>query len=206
MSTPSGHTRAAGTPPRILVTGFEPFLTAPAGPGAAPQLLPNPSAEVAERVARELGLPWAVLPVAFEATWPALAPLLLEVDGWVGVGLAAARGRVEVETLAINVRHNATPDNRGAQIVDSVIDADGPLARRAAWDVAGLVASLTAIHPVAQSHHAGTFLCNEVFYRGLGALRGRAAFVHIPPAEVVTVVESMAVVAAVVEAVRASSR
>ncbi len=184
---------------RVLVTGFERFRATPGAiPGALP---PNPSGAVAERVGGVLGVPWAVLPVAFEATWSALAPQLAQVDAWVGVGLAARRAVVELETVALNTRHNDTPDNAGRRFVDTRIEAEGPLARRAAWDVAGLVQALAAQGlPVRQSHHAGTFLCNEVFYRGLGALEGRAAFVHIPTTRRVSAGVAAQVVTAVVRA------
>lgn len=184
---------------RVLVTGFEGFRSR----GGA-FVAYNPSAAVARAVGRRLGVAWAVLPVSFAETAPALLPRLADADVWVGVGLASARRRVEVESVALNVRHNAVPDNAGARFHDAPIAPGGPLALRPRWDVAGCVSALQAAGlPVAQSHHAGTFLCNEAFYVGLATLEGRAAFVHIPPSRVVPLRVATDVVAAVVSALQA---
>jgi pyroglutamyl-peptidase len=40
--------------------------------------------------------------------------------------------------------------------------------------------------PAAVSHHAGTFLCNHVFYVALAETRVPCGFVHLPPTSAVS--------------------
>lgn len=109
----------------------------------------------------------------------------------VAVGLAAGRTRVTPERVAINVRDARIPDNAGDRPVDQPVVPDGPVGHFSTLPVKAIVAALTAepALPAAVSQTAGTYVCNDVFYRlqhllatdrELDGVRG--GFVHIPAA------------------------
>lgn len=182
----------------MLLTAFGPFETRD-----GELVSPNPSALVAERVARErTDLRYERLPVAFDRTRAALTALLDEYrpDAWLGLGVAVRRTTVDLETIALNVAHTLGVDNEGRRPIDRPIEPGAPLAYRTSIDVPALVATLTSEGwPVAQSHHAGTFLCNQSYWaachhRARTGHPRRALFVHIPPAEVLDIADGAAIV------------
>lgn len=150
----------------ILLTGF--------GPWGDQRV--NPSGEVA----RELG--GSVLPVHFRDADRELRRLLRtrKPEALLMLGLAPSRTSIALEAVALNVDHCEDEGGNGAW--RRPIARGGPLAlsarlpleelRRRLCD-AGIASSI--------SHHAGTFLCNHVFYRGLTWMEGACGFVHVPP-------------------------
>jgi pyroglutamyl-peptidase len=150
---------------QILLTGFEPW-----GDHAG-----NPSGDVA------LALGGEVLPVAWSAAERKLRRLLGErkPDAVVMLGLAEGRRRVEVEAVALNVdHHEAKPWRRWRK----PIGKGRALALPSRLPVDRLVRALRRARiPAAVSHHAGTFLCNHVFYVALSETRVPCGSVHLPP-------------------------
>jgi len=168
----------------VLLTGFEAFTT---GQGLA--LTHNPTADIVERVAAGLeGVASAVLPVSFASTPVALREAFErhEPRVWVGLGYAPHRETLDIETLAVNVEHAARGDNDGARPLMGEVVPGGPAAYRTRLDVAGAIAAFAA-HGVeaVPGFHAGTFLCNQVFYLGCHRCEAGgldlAAFIHVPP-------------------------
>ena len=172
----------------VLLTGFEPF-------GGS---LVNPSEEVARAFAAE-GVPGATLHslivpvVGGDQSGSAFHAVAESVIRWapdtiVAFGESHKATRVAFERVAINLRDDRIPDHAGVQLVDQPIVARGaaahfssvPLrAMRDACEGEGIPAEL--------SNSAGTFLCNELMYRVLGAIAQgewpsvrRAGFVHLP--------------------------
>lgn len=184
----------------VLLTGFAPF------DGAAS----NPSWEAVQVAADQLrGRGVAIeareLPVVFDragdllvAAIEELAPRLV-----IAVGLADGRAAITPERVAINVRDARIADESGAAPVDEPVVAGGPVGRFSTLPIKAMVAAAAATGvPASVSQTAGTFVCNDVFYRVLEALDGtgvRGGFVHVPAARVVPVPEAATALVAMVE-------
>jgi pyroglutamyl-peptidase len=174
--------------PVILLTGFEPF----AG------MDQNPSADLAVRWQNRLlagcQVHTMVLPVCFGLAAKKLmhkardlrrehaVPLIL------ATGLAVNRQCLSLERIAINCADTSSPDAAGHQPLNERIHlrgADGLFARLPL--VAMLRATQNAGCPAEISDTAGTYVCNEVFYRLMHMLsrpswkNTQGGFIHLPP-------------------------
>lgn len=174
---PASHHRQ----PTILLTGFAPF-------GGETM---NPSWEAVRAFeGREIAGHRVVverLPCEFDASLPALWRALRNAEPRVAiaVGLAGGREGISLERVAINVIDARIPDNAGAQPVDVPVLGSGPAAFFATLPLKTSVQALRAAGIAAHvSQTAGTYVCNQVFYALMHALRRRhntrAGFVHIP--------------------------
>jgi pyroglutamyl-peptidase len=174
--------------PHILVTGFEPF-----GGDSV-----NPSQEIAKRLDggrvgdhRIRGL---VLPVAHERARELITSALAEAEpaAVLHVGLAA-RARIALEQVAVNVMDYAIADNLGQRFSGQPCVPGGPVAYASTLPLRAILAELTAEGiPAYLSYTAGTYLCNQTMYSTLHAIAARprqirAGFIHVPllPAMVV---------------------
>jgi pyroglutamyl-peptidase len=167
---------------RLLVTGFEPF-----GGHTV-----NPS----ERVVRALAgaapagvvVSTRVLPVAYRRAFAPVAEALESerLHAALLLGLGAGRATIDFERFAVNWRGTPQPDNDGVRVTGEKIDPAGPAAYFATAPVDDLVSACRAAGaPAAVSSHAGTFMCNQIFYQALQhcdrlSLRCRIGFVHLP--------------------------
>lgn len=168
------------TRPRILLTGFEPFGGDSVNPSAlvCQALHGRP---VAHATVHTVQLPCVFgralqeLDQALAATTPVLV---------IALGLAAGRGEISVERVALNIDDARIPDNAGAQPVDVPVVPGGPAAWFSTLPVKAIVAALRqAGLPAAVSQTAGTFVCNHVFYGLQHRLAGsgvRSGFIHVP--------------------------
>jgi pyroglutamyl-peptidase len=170
---------------QILITSFEPFTTR-----TGLVLTHNPTKEVTAWFEKERpDIATSVLPVAFSATRARLLELFSELAPrvWIGLGYAPGRESVGVETVAVNIEHASRPDNDGDLPNQRPIIVDAPLAYRAPINGSQLAAHLcSAGFDAGVSFHAGTFMCNQVFYLGChqvfgGSSMEHAGFIHIPP-------------------------
>jgi pyroglutamyl-peptidase len=165
---------------RVLLTGFEPF-----GPHAR-----NPTADAIEALSRdptlrERGVSFGLLPVGRAECLAALEGLLDRdrPDVALLTGLAATRGVVTVERVAINCWWPPGASGTGEAIVD-----DGPDGLFSTLPLDAVVGALQGSGVRAEvSDTAGTYACNLALYRALlDAATGRrpglrAGFVHVPP-------------------------
>jgi pyroglutamyl-peptidase len=176
MSMPSAHS------PCLLVTGFEPF-----GGEAI-----NPSWEVARALhGRQVGAAAVVavqLPCVFDQSLPALrAALRRHRPAWVvSLGLAGSRSAINLERVAVNLCDARIADNAGVQPAGTPVVAGGPAAYFTRLPVKALAQRLQAAGlPAELSLSAGSFVCNQVMYGLLHALRRQpgvlAGFIHLPP-------------------------
>lgn len=159
----------------ILVTGFMPF-----GGHAA-----NPSEALVRRLEGLPGIAAAVLPVAWDEVETAIAGLIARhrPAAVLSFGLSASADRILVERVALNLDDAHLPDAAGEVRRGCPIAPDGPAAYWSGLPVDRMVDALAgAAIPAAASAHAGTYVCNHLFY----TLRHRhpalpAGFVHVPP-------------------------
>ena len=168
----------------FLITGFEPFTT-----GRGLRLATNPTAAIARSLGETLPhATGAVLPVSFKETKEALRALYREVEPahWIGMGFAPHRETIDIEVIALNVEHAPTGDNDGDTPSMRPVIEGAPLAYRAVHDLRPLCEALDGHGAAAQlNFHAGTFLCNQVFYLGchevVQSTLATATFIHVPP-------------------------
>lgn len=145
---------------KILVTGFVPW-----GKHRV-----NPSGELAGAVGGHL------LPVDFDDAARELRRLIRRTrpEAIVMLGLAAGRTRLNLEVVALNVELDLRRWRR--------IRKGGPLALTTRLPVDRLLGRLRKARvPATLSFHAGTFVCNRVFYEALATTRVPCGFVHVPP-------------------------
>ena len=177
------HEKLSSCMAKILLTGFEPWI----------KHVGNPSGDVA------LALGGEVLPVAWGPAERKLRRLLKsrKPDAVVMLGLAEGRRRVEVEAIALNVDHSEEKPWRRWR---KPIGKGRALALPSRLPVDRLVRSLRrAKIPAAVSHHAGTFLCNHVFYVALSETRVPAGFVHLPPTSALPLPEQIRAVSLILK-------
>jgi len=145
---------------KILVTGFVPW-----GKHRV-----NPSGELASEVGGHL------LPVHFDRASRELRRLIRKhrPRAIVMMGLAPGRKRINLEVVALNLEHHPKGWRR--------IRKSGPLALMSRLPVDRLLKGLRRARiPATVSFHAGTFVCNRVFYEALTASGVPCGFVHVPP-------------------------
>lgn len=178
------------SPPRLLLTGFEPF-----GPHTV-----NPSWEIARALHGEVigGLQVRAepLPCVFGESAAILTRLMHthQPRRVVCLGLAASRQEISLERVALNLDDAPIPDNRGAQPIDAPIVAGAPPAYWTGLPVKAMVEAVrSAGLPAGLSQTAGTYVCNHVFYALMHELNRQAAqpvppavvqggFIHVPDA------------------------
>lgn len=166
----------------VLITGFEPFGGDDLNPSQAVVRLLDGRRIAGHPVVGQV-LPCAfgtALPALF-AAMDALRPVLV-----LALGLAASRGAVSIERVAVNLVDARIPDNAGAQPVDVPVVEGGEAAYFARLPVKAMHAALLeAGLPVELSYSAGSFVCNQVFCGLLHRLRAwpgaRGGFIHLPP-------------------------
>jgi pyroglutamyl-peptidase len=169
---------------KALVTGFSPF-----GGDAI-----NPSYEAARRLPARVGTMQVVtaeLPTSFARAARKLRALIVREQPEIVlcVGLAAERGAISVERVAINLCDARIADNDGVRPLGKPVVAHAPAAYFSTLPVTPIVNALTrAGLPAELSLSAGAFVCNHVFYRLMhsvaqdkraGSIK-RAGFVHVP--------------------------
>jgi pyroglutamyl-peptidase len=161
----------------ILLTGFTPFHGVDI----------NPTQLIVERI-RHDDVVTQVLPTEYEAATVLLLKLLDEVKPSAVVCLGVAKGwtRINLERIALNLDDDDIPDNAGVLRVDHPIADGAPLAYQSSLPLETLREAIAAREiPVCINNHAGTFLCNHVFYTARHALEtgGRnipCGFIHVP--------------------------
>lgn len=165
----------------VLLTGFAPFGGEQINPSwQAVRALDGAMIGDHRVVAVEL-------PTEFDASLPVLWKALRRTEPRVAiaVGLAGGREGISLERIAVNLIDARIPDNAGAQPVDVPVLRGGHAAFFATLPVkAALLALDEAGIPAHISQTAGTYVCNQVFYALMHALRRRrntrAGFVHVP--------------------------
>ncbi|MBI2943367.1 MAG: pyroglutamyl-peptidase I [Candidatus Wallbacteria bacterium] len=166
--------------PKILVTGFNRFG----------KLEFNPTEQMMVEVRRSCEqltgcrVVAAVLPTEFDASGRRLRELLgeHEPDSLLGFGVSAKAGAFLLERFAVNIDDAREPDNAGHAPAGRPIVPGGPAAYVSTLPLERIHRALERARvPVAYSNHAGTYVCNHVFYLACHEMRGRpCGFVHVP--------------------------
>lgn len=165
----------------ILLTGFEPF----------DQDLVNPSWEAVRQLDGmqlddDVQIVARRLPCAFATAGEYLTQLIAELSPVmvIATGLGPGRSDISIERVAINVNDARIPDNLGAQPIDTAVVVGGPAAYFTTLPIKAMVKAMRQAGVAASvSQTAGTFVCNQVFYRLQHLLAGtavRSGFIHVP--------------------------
>lgn len=165
----------------ILLTGFEPF----------DQDLVNPSWEAVRQLDGmqlddDVQIVARRLPCAFATAGEYLTQLIAELSPVmvIATGLGPGRSDISIERVAINVNDARIPDNLGAQPIDTAVVVGGPAAYFTTLPIKAMVKAVRQAGVAASvSQTAGTFVCNQVFYRLQHLLAGtavRSGFIHVP--------------------------
>jgi pyroglutamyl-peptidase len=165
----------------ILLTGFEPFDQDVVNPSweAVRQLDGMQLDDDVQIVARRL-------PCAFATAGEYLTQLIAELSPVmvIATGLGPGRSDISIERVAINVNDARIPDNLGAQPIDTAVVVGGPAAYFTTLPIKAMVKAVRQAGVAASvSQTAGTFVCNQVFYRLQHLLAGtavRSGFIHVP--------------------------
>lgn len=165
----------------VLLTGFEPF----------DQDLVNPSWEAVRQLDGvqlddDVRIVARRLPCAFATAGECLLQLINELRPAmvVATGLASGRSEISLERVAININDARIPDNLGEQPIDTAVVVGGPAAYFSTLPIKAMARAVReAGIAVSVSQTAGTFVCNQVFYRLQHELAGtgvRSGFIHVP--------------------------
>lgn len=173
----------------VLLTGFEPFDGEALNPSwEAARALdgwrcdgPQAATVHARRISCVFGAALAELDAAIDALQPALV---------LCTGLAAGRGEITPERVAINVDDGRICDNAGSQPIDQPVVPGAPAAYFSSLPIKAIVRDLRAAGiPAAVSNTAGTFVCNHLFFglmhriatrTAAGGAAMRGGFIHLP--------------------------
>ena len=169
---------------KVLLAGFDRF-------GG---LATNPSGIVVQRIAQTRPLLEnatvisEVLPTEFRAGGNKMRVLIQTIRPHIVLILGVAPGMsgIRLERVALNIDDTEAPDNAGESPKGELIVRDGPLAYFSTLQLPGLLSVFERRGvPVAISNHAGTYVCNHVFYVARHelerlALEAVCGLVHIP--------------------------
>lgn len=166
---------------KLLLTGFEPFLS----------FTVNPTMRIVEELnGQEIGgyqVFGRVLTVDFASSGELLLKHMEEIkpDAVISLGLAGGRYKITPERIAINVKDGAA-DNQGHTPIDESIRLEGEPGYFSTLPIRQMVDQLIKEgYPAAISNTAGTYLCNNVMYEALHYAKTnnhemKAGFIHIP--------------------------
>jgi len=172
---------------KILLTGFEPFNGMPTNASWEAVKLVN------ERLADGIVLEKLRLPVEYGRA----ADLCIEAigrqdfDAVLSVGVASGRRVLTPEYLAINVKDAKIPDNAGVLMRNESIIDEGESALYTNLPYAETLEAILSTGLSAEaSFDAGTFVCNDLFYRILHHIQDSekhtyCGFLHVPPESVI---------------------
>lgn len=162
--------------PKLLITAFKPYA----------EWTANASWLALVEMMREMPAGHAITtrlyPVDFLAAREQLAKDLHDnYDFAIHLGQAPGSSRLRLESVAINIAVDGAGDDAFRPVV-----AEGPAAYRADFPFGEWARQLRAAGiPAGVSFHAGTYLCNGVFYlshylAATMALKTESLFVHVP--------------------------
>lgn len=176
-------------PKRVLVAGFDAFDNLDA----------NPSQIIVETLGSSIKLPGRkgevlldpiVLPTCCNKAWSKLKRKMDAnkgaYDAVILTGVAAKREKISLERFALNIRDYRIKDNGGHQYVDQLIEKGAPDAVKTALSIAAISKTLAKSGILCEvSNHAGTFICNEVYFKCLRYQEkqkhsAQVLFVHLP--------------------------
>lgn len=175
----------------IIVTGFDPFGEFSVNPSEiVAASMPGKIDLTDEIEERQAALSAFTLSTCCTESWDSLeAELKSRADRTivlVMLGLAEPRGEIEMERVALNLRDYRFADNKGHQPPVEKIVEQAENALFSLIDLKSLKEKITEKGcPISVSNHAGTYVCNEIYFRSLLYQKenphlSKTLFVHLP--------------------------
>lgn len=179
---------------RILVSGFRPFL------GRAE----NPSQLILDEITKEYGaMITCLLPVEFENAYKTLneAVGVFKPEIVLMMGMAEKRPKIALEKVALNWNETTHQDEACFKPESGKIDQVSELALMTEYPVDELNQFLKLrSHEIDISFSAGTFVCNNLYYKILRNHKGiKALFIHVPPVEDLSISKQYLIVKDILE-------
>jgi pyroglutamyl-peptidase len=169
---------------KLLLTAFNKFGALEFNPS---EIIVN---ELAERMklSAEVSLATEVLRTEFDAAGTRIQELIEEFqpDAIICLGVAVDRGVISLERVALNLIDTEIPDNAGRAESGKPIAPDGPTAYLSTLPLEMMFQQLKDLCiPVEISNHAGTYVCNDVFYLARHKIEQlgvpvKCGLIHIP--------------------------
>lgn len=160
---------------KILVTGFKPFLGHNENPSE------RLSIELAQNFSEVESL---ILPVEFGSAFEVLDSHLSarSYDYILLLGQAAGRHRISIEKVGLNWAETHHRDEAGVRPVNGPLVPGAELALMTKFPVDEVYQRLAEQkQPVHVSFSAGTYVCNDIYFRAMERYRDlKIVFVHVP--------------------------
>ncbi len=159
---------------KILITAFEPF----GGRGY------NPTEKLLGMLPDE-GIEKLLLPTSYSRAPEMLKSAVKELSpsAVICTGLASGRSAVSLEFAALNIKDADIPDNDGETASGQSVIAGAPNALFTKLDLGPYSKEIRGAGiPCRVSYHAGTYVCNCVYYHLLST-GTPGVFIHIPDDE-----------------------
>jgi len=157
----------------ILVSGFKPFLNESI----------NPSQMLVESI-QHAQVSTIVLPVEFDRAFEILHHSIEKIKPEIIImlGQAGGRSKVSLEKVALNWRQTTEKDEAGFCPMTGPITSDARLAVMTSYPIDQLHEYLMQKGlPIEISFSAGTFVCNDIYYRTLAHYPEiKSVFIHVP--------------------------
>jgi pyroglutamyl-peptidase len=171
---------------RILVTGFEPFGSHASNPSQ--EIVTALAARASAAVGRPFQLHTTVLPTEYDRAASRITLLIAELspDAIVCLGVAGKADGICLERIALNLNDAELADNAGEIRTAQPIIPGAPMAYLSTLPLAAMLQELRgARFPTSISNHAGTYVCNHVFYTARHTIEQKRAttpcgFIHVP--------------------------
>ena len=160
----------------ILITAFEPFG----------DIDTNCTQMVLKEIENIAGVETLLLPVSSDKAFPLIERKLKETsyDFVILLGQSAGRSFISLERVALNLYDFPIADNEGVVLKDTPIYCDEENAMFSDLPLREIEEALGKTNLEVQvSNSAGTYICNEVFFKGLVYTKNsktRLGFVHFP--------------------------
>ena len=163
---------------RILLTGFEPFSG----------LDINESSEVVKLILnaglQDIEIIPSILSVDEEGTESSLDILkAMEFDAVIHLGLSRDSGKILLERFATNMISMELPDNSGRVVKGSKILENAPERIETTVSIHNFDEEFEQDKDVQWSHSAGSYVCNETYFKTLSGLSKSTIpvlFIHLP--------------------------
>lgn len=165
----------------ILLTGFEPFG----------DFIKNSSYESIKVFNNTYRGKFKIivkrLPVSYKKAGKQLERYIKKCKPAIGISFGMGTEYIQFETIALNINYSTRQDNDGLTITrEKPIIAEGPPLYKTTLPYKKIEKAFKEKDiPLVKSFHAGTYLCNNIFYH-LMHFAGKykiliAGFIHVPP-------------------------
>lgn len=161
---------------KILISAFEPFG----------EHQTNASQQILKQLPDRPNITKRFLETVKDKAPEKLLKDITDYDALIMLGLAGDRERISIERFALNINHFRIQDNQGHQPTDEPIQVHGPDAYQNTLPHNNIIKELKQNQIECElSYHAGTYVCNHLFYKAAYTLNQKKhhipfGFVHVP--------------------------